>query len=105
MIQHKYGSYTNEQFNAYKNRLHGSVHWLLIYAEQNSDIIDKCFDRVQCKLEGLNELLCYPTQIVEIMNLVESARIEYNRENYSHSKYRKLILDIHELIDKLPEGD
>lgn len=104
-MKYKYGEYPEEQFEGYKKRLHSLVHWLLIYAEEHSPIIDDYFTKVQYKLDGLNELIGHPVQLVEIMNLVESARIEYHKPDYSHKVYRKTILDIHELIDKIPEGD
>lgn len=104
-MKYKYGTYPDEQFNGYKKRLHSLVHWLLIYAEENNSILNSYFEKVQYKLDGLNELINYPTQLVEIMNLIESAKIEFNRENYNFEIYRKTILDIHDLIDKLPDGE
>ena len=104
-MNYKYGTYPNEQFEDYKKRLHSLIHWLLIYAEENNSILDSYFEKVQFKLDGLNELINYPTQMVEIMNLVEAARIEFNKPNYNHEIYRKTILDIHDLIDKLPDGE
>lgn len=104
-MQYKYGTYPDGQFDGYKKRLHSLVHWLLIYAEENNSILNSYFDKVQFKLDGLNELINYPTQLIEIMNLIESARIEFNKENYNFEIYRKTILDVHDLIDKLPDGE
>ncbi len=104
-MQYKYGIYPNEQFDDYKQRIHSWIHWLLIYAERQDPTLNMYFEKLQYKLDGLNELINYPTQLIEIMNLVESAKIEYNKENYSHRIYRKIILDIHELIDNIPTGD
>ena len=104
-MKYKYGTYPDEQFNGYKKRLHSLVHWLLIYAEENNSILNSYFEKVQYKLDGLNELINYPTQLVEIMNLIESAKIEFNKESYNFEIYRKTILDIHDLIDKLPDGE
>lgn len=104
-MNYKYGTYPDSQFVGYKKRLHSLIHWLLIYAEESNPILNDYFDKVQYKLDGLNELINYPTQLIEIMNLIESAKIEYNKENYRHDLYRKTILDIHDLIDKLPEGE
>lgn len=104
-MKYKYGEYKNEQFHEYKKRIHNLIHWLLIYAEEKNPNLNNYFEKVQYKLNGLNELINYPSQLVEIMSLVESARIEYNKIDYKHSIYRKIILDIHELIDKIPEGD
>ena len=102
-MKYKYGDYPHEQFHDYKKRMHKLIHWLLIYAEEQKSILDNYFDKVQRKMDGLNSLLGYPTQIIEIMNLIESAKIEFHKPNYSHNTYRKIILDIHELIDKIPE--
>lgn len=102
-MEYKYGTYPDNQFEGYKKRIHSKIHWLLIYAEEDNSHLNDYFEKVQLELDGLNELIHYPTQIIEIMNLVESARIEFNKENYSFKKYRKIILDIHDLIDMLPE--
>jgi len=102
-MKYKYGVLPDEQFEAYKKRIHSLVHWLLIYAEEENPILDGYFDKVQYKLNGLNELLNYPTQMIEIMNLIESARIEYKKENHNYKVYRKIILDAHELIDDIVE--
>lgn len=83
--------------------MHSWVHFLLIYAEQNNEILDNYFDVIQNRLNGLNELLNYPVQLINIMNLIESARVEFNSPDYTHHKYRKLILDAHECIDKIGE--
>ena len=103
-MEYKYGIYPNEQFDDYKKRIHSWVHWLLIYAERQDPNLNTYFENLQYKFDGLNELINYPTQLMEVMNLIESAKIEYNKENYSHKKYRKIILDIHELIDNIPTG-
>lgn len=103
MKKYKYGYYEVKQFSDYKKRIHSLVHWLLIYADDNDPILKDYFDTVQYKLNGLNELLNYPTQLIEIMNLIESAKSEYNKDDYDHKRYRKTILDVHDLIDKIPE--
>lgn len=102
-MEYKYGEYPRTQFHNYKQRIHGLIHWLLIYAERKSPALDNYFQKVQYKLNALNELINYPTQLVEIMNLVEAARIEYNKPDYQYKVYRKIILDIHDLVDLIPE--
>lgn len=104
-MKYKYGHYPSEQFEEYKKKIHSWVHWLLIYAENQDPNLNAYFDKVQYKLDGLNELISHPTQLVEIMNLIESAKIEYNKKDYSHKTYRKIILDIHELIDNIPTSE
>lgn len=102
-MKYKYGNYSEEQFKNYKNKLHSVIHWLLIYADEKNPILDEYFVKVQYRFEGLNELLNYPTQLVEITNLIESAKMEYKKQNFNHKLYKKSIFDIHDLIDKLPE--
>jgi len=102
-MKYKYGEFKSEQVHDYKKRMHSLVHWLLIYAEEENPTIDKYFETVQTKLNGLNELIGYPTQLIEIMALVESAKLEYHSDCYEHSKYRGFILDAHELIDRIEE--
>lgn len=111
-MKHKYGEYEIAQFESCKNRIHSLVHWLLIYAEETTktksdkdDNLMNYFEKVQYKISGYNELLLYPSQLVEIQALIESARLEYLKDNYSHERYRKMILDAHDLIDKIPVGE
>ena len=104
-MKYKYGEYPDTQVHDYKKRLHALVHWLLIYKEENNDVLEQYFEKVQDKLNGFNELIGYPVIMVDIMNLVETARLESIKEDFDHKKYRSLILDTHSLIDKLPEND
>lgn len=100
----KYGEIPEMQFEQYRKRLHSLIHWLLVYADSNNPILTQYFDTVQYKLLGLNSLLNYPEQIIEMMNLLESARIEYGKEGRNMRKYRRTILDIHDLVDKIGVG-
>lgn len=104
-MRYKYGDLSSDQVHDYKKRLHALVHWLLIYKEENNDVLDNYFEKVQNKLNGYNELIGRPVIMIDIMNLVETARLESLKDNYDHKKYRSLILDAHSLIDKLPESD
>lgn len=100
-MEHKYGTFTTSQFDEYKKRMHSMVHWLLVYQESNEPALLNYFSKVQLKLAGLNELLEYPPQVVELMGLIEAARIEYEKPDFHHGLYRKMILDAHECIDKI----
>lgn len=101
-MKHKYGMYPSLQFEEYKKDLHNKIHRLLVYAEEENPILINYFDKVQFELNGLNELIMFPKDLIKIMNLVESVKLEYLKNNYNHKVYRKTILDIHGLIDKLP---
>lgn len=104
-MKYKYGNFSDDQFIDYKKRLHSMTHWFLVYADDNNPILGEYFTKVQYKLAGLNELLGYPTQLIEIINLIESAQVEYQKGNFNKNQFRKTFLDVHELIDKIPVGD
>lgn len=97
----RYGAIPNDQFTAYKKRLHSAVHWLLVYADNNNPALKTYFATVQYKLLGLNSLLEYSPRIVEMMVLLESAKLEYEKEDFNKKLYRRTILDIHDLVDRI----
>lgn len=101
----KYGQIPDTQFNDYKQHLHSLVHWFLVYADTDDPALPGYFEKVQYKLIGLNELLGYPEQILEIMNLLESARLEYMKPKRNHKLYRRTILDMHSLVDLIGKKD
>jgi hypothetical protein len=91
------------QIANYKKKLHNNVHWLLIYKEENYEFLDEYFNSLMLRINGLNRILFYPIHIIELYNVLESAREILNSENFNFKTYRKLILDAHTFIDKLPE--
>lgn len=106
-MNHKYGHFNNEQMEKYKVKLHKDLFWLLIYKdpktkEEFANVnFDKYFDGLMRKINGLNELLFYPVEIVTIMSLLEAALIETRKEDFDYLAYRKLVLDAHAQIDKI----
>lgn len=106
-MKHLYGYFADEQMENYKVKLHKELFWLLIYKDPktkdeylNVDF-NKYFDGIMRKMDGLNELLSYPTEIVAIMSLLEAALIESKKVDFDYKAYRKLVLDAHSLIDKI----
>jgi hypothetical protein len=106
-MKHLYGHFTNEQMDSYKVKLHKELFWLLIYQDPktkdeylNVDF-NKYFDGLMRRMDGLNELLSYPTEIVAIMSLLEAALIESRKADFNYQAYRKLVLDAHSLVDKI----
>lgn len=102
LINYKYGMMSQSQLDHIKKRIHSLIHWLLIYAENEEyDVLNDYFNIVQSKLNGFNSVLNYPDSLGEIVVLVESAKkIDVkNKENYH--LYRKIILDIHDLIEEI----
>lgn len=62
---------------------------------------NKYFDGLMKRMNGLNKLLSYPTEIVAIMSLLEAALIETEKVEFDYQTYRKLVLDAHSLVDKI----
>lgn len=106
-MEHKYGNFPTKQFEDYKVKLHRDLFYLLLYkdpetSEKFSGVdFDKYFVGLMHKIDGLNELLLCPKEIVEMMALLEAAYKMTQRENFKYYLYRKLILDAHNLVDKI----
>lgn len=106
-MEHLYGYFTDGQVENYKTKLHKDVFWLLLYKDpqKEGDFPDvdyeKYFDGLMLKINGLNELLSYPTEIVEMMSILEAALLETRKDYFNFRTYRKLLFDAHALIDKI----
>ena len=106
-MKHIYGYFTDGQMEDYKTKLHKDVFWLLLYKDPNKikDFpnvdYEKYFEGLMLKINGLNELLSYPIEIVEMMSVLEAALLETRKENFNFQTYRKLIFDAHSLVDKI----
>ena len=104
-----YGSFDKDQFERFKTKLHKELFWLLLYKdpktkEQYQNVnFEKYFDGLMRKINGLNELLFYPVEIVSIMSLLQAAFQETREEPFNYPIYSKLILDAHSLVDKIDE--
>lgn len=102
-----YGHFDNEQFEEYKVKLHKELFWLLLYKDPKTEMkytninYDKYFSGLMKKIDGLNELLFYPVEIVSIMSLLQAAYKETKKFIFDYPTYRKLILDAHSLVDKI----
>ena len=102
-----YGHFDNKQIEEYKVKLHKELFWLLLYKdpktkEQYTNVnFDKYFTGLMKKIDGLNELLFYPVEIISIMSLLQAAYKESKKFIFDYQIYRKLILDAHTLIDKI----
>ena len=106
-MEYLYGTFSDEQFEKYKVKLHKELFWLLLYKDPSmgdkySNVnFDKYFDGLLRKLNGLNRLLSYPTEFVNMMAVLEAAKIETEKSEFDYKIYRKLILDAHTLVDRL----
>lgn len=99
MWRYKYGCFDDEQMNQVKLKLRKQIYFLLLYVD--SDTCDSfpgidvnmAFDDLLTRLDGLNGILRFPCGLVGVISLLESARKEYNHQDFDFYRYRKLILD------------
>ena len=106
-METKYGHFLDEQFEEYKVVLHKKLFWLLLYKDPKTRdkyaYIDfqKCFENLMRRIDGLNSLLLYPKEIVEMMNNLEAAYLETQKEDFNYEVYRSLVLRAHSCVDKI----
>ena len=101
----KYGTFKQTQISEHKNELHDNVLSLLYMKEENCTTLDNYFHSLLWRLSGYNEIFGNQPIMIDIMSNLEEARMEALKEDYSHSKYRKLVLDAFNMLDKLKESD
>lgn len=106
-----YGSFQDNQLEEYKRKMHKDLFWLLLYQDPetknqypNVDF-EKYFTGIMKKINGLNELLFFPTEIIDMMSLLQAAYQESKSNKFNYKVYRKLILDAHALVDKIGDDD
>lgn len=109
-MQHLYGNFSEQQIKEYKIKMHKEMFWLLLYKDpetkdqfKNTNY-EKYFIGLMKKLDGLNTLLLCPVEVVSILSLLQAAYNETKKEEFDYQSYRKLILDAHSLVDKIPEN-
>lgn len=102
-----YGHFDDKQFETYKEQLHRELFWLLLYKDPKTKDdfhnvnLESYVTNLQKKIDGLNEILDYPVEIISIMSLIQAALIESRKNDFNYKSYRKLVLDAHSLIDKI----
>lgn len=110
-MKYLYGTFTSEQMKQQKESLHKAIFWLLLYKDPKTKDeyrfvdFEKYFKGVMLRLNGLNELLYNPPEIITLLSVLQAALIESRSNPFNYKTYRKLILDAHSLIDKIMECD
>lgn len=110
MKRGKYGDYSSAQISSVKKTLQKSIFYLLLYVDpqtrdQYPEIdVNKAFQSLQFRINGLNSILLEPPELVETMGYLESAQQIWNNE-FDFATYRKLILDAGAEIMKVKEVD
>lgn len=98
----RYCTFSSEQTESLKRNLHSSIFWLLLYKEREDETLEKYFDFLLFKIGGLNSLIGQPPIMVELLTLLESARIELDKGNdFNWNLYRKAVLDAESVVDRL----
>lgn len=99
-MNYKYGNLPAKQIHEEKEKLKDAVFILLPYKESNYELLDKYFESLLFRINGLNKLFMNQPEIITLMSLLESARYED-----SFVKYRKAVLDATALVDFIKESD
>ena len=108
-MNYKYGIFSENQIASTKKYIRKQIFFLLLYVdpktkhEYENINVNTAFSNILYKIGGLNELLQSPPELVSVMSLLESARIEYNNPDFCFSVYRKLILDAGAEVMKIKE--
>lgn len=99
-MYYKYGELPSAQIHKEKEKLKDSIFILLPYKETQYELLDKYFESLLFRIDGLNNLFMNQAEIITLMSLLEAARHETD-----FSKYRKAILDATALVDSIKEYD
>ena len=98
----RYGVYNDAQVEEFLKRIHGMVHWLLIYKEKESPLLESYFDTVQSRIHALSSFFNDSPDIINLAVIIEQARNEYEKgELCDHKAYRRYIFDAHFAVDCL----
>lgn len=97
---YKYGTYSPSQIGAVKERMRKQIYFLLLCVDkktkdqyQNVDV-EHAIINTQNKFSGLNELLLFPPELVDIMGSLESALVEYKNQTSISSVIENVFLTL-----------
>lgn len=105
MMKYKYGNLPSEQIHKYKISIRKSIHWLLLYKEQNYEHLNEYFDALLFRINGYNSLFNEPPEIITLISTLEAARLESLKPDCDFKKYRKAILDAQGIVNRIKECD
>lgn len=108
---YKYGEFSSNQIADTKKYIRKRIFFLLLIVDPDTRDeykhvnVREAFDNELRKIGGLNSILNEPPELVRVISLLEAALIELNSEDFTYSKYRKLILDAGNEVTKIEEVD
>jgi len=108
-MKYKYGEFSQDQIREIKKMMRKKIFFLLLCAdgslgEQYKNIdIATAIESLLTELDGLNDLLMNPPEIITAMGILVSAKKELLKENYNFGVFRKLILGAGVEVEKIKE--
>lgn len=108
-MEYKYGDFTSEQITATKEKMRKQIFFLLLVVDPKTSHeyayvdVDAAFENILTTFGGLNDLLNYPQELVEVMTLLNAAYLEYKASDFEWERYRKLILNAGCTVLKIKE--
>ena len=102
-----YGKISKEQLNDFKKRLHSKIHWLLIYKESNDFDVnyDTYYTELMNYIGEAGEVLRQDSTTLEILTTLSMAYGETTKDEFDHKRYRRYVLEAHNLVDRLGAMD
>jgi hypothetical protein len=110
-MKHLYGNFSDKQIDKLIKSIRSSIFFLLVSVdpetcEDYKEVdIERNFDSIMMRLNGLNKLLVDRVELVDIMAMLQYAREEYKSQEFDFKIYRKLILDAGAEVKRLREGE
>ena len=90
-----YGTFSEEQMEQYKKKLHSKMFWMLLYKDPETENkyknvnYNNYFVNLMKEINGLNVILQYPDEIVGIMSMLQAAYLETQETPFTFQNYRK----------------
>ena len=108
-MKYKYGEFSRSQISQTKIKLRKKIFFLLIIVDPKTKNdypninFQKKFEDILFLINGYNELLNYPQQLVDISSYLAEALRQYYDPFFDFKRYRKLILDSGSLVLEIKE--
>jgi hypothetical protein len=102
VITGKYGTFSDEQFEQFKKKLHSKVHWLLLYKEKgNCDFYEKYFTDTMKYFNSLNTVLANNEKVIDVLVVLQIAFDEVHKKDFDFKAFKKEIFEAHNIIDRM----
>lgn len=107
MVNYLYGQFEDMQFEDAIVYIRKKIFYLLLIVDEETSYqfgdvdVEKAYMDVFYILDGLNEILDEPKELVTAISLLQSALNEYMSPEFDFNTYRKLVLDSGNEINKI----